>query len=56
MKSEFVSTVSHDLRSPLTLIRGYATMLDMVGELNEQQHGYVKEDHRQRREHVAIGK
>lgn len=42
MKSEFVATVSHDLRSPLTLMRGYATMLDMVGELNEQQHGYVK--------------
>jgi PAS domain S-box-containing protein len=41
LKSEFVSTVSHDLRSPLTLIRGYATMLDMVGELNEQQHSYV---------------
>ncbi len=41
LKSEFVSTVSHDLRSPLTLIRGYATMLDMVGQLNEQQHGYV---------------
>jgi PAS domain S-box-containing protein len=42
MKSEFVATVSHDLRSPLTLMRGYATMLEMVGELNEQQHGYVK--------------
>jgi len=41
LKSEFVSTVSHDLRSPLTLMRGYATMLDMVGELNEQQRGYV---------------
>ena len=42
MKSEFVATVSHDLRSPLTLMRGYATMLDMVGKLNEQQHGYIK--------------
>jgi signal transduction histidine kinase len=42
MKSEFVATVSHDLRSPLTLMRGYATMLDTVGELNEQQVGYVK--------------
>ena len=41
LKSEFVATVSHDLRSPLTLMRGYATMLDMVGELNEQQHNYV---------------
>ena len=41
LKSEFVSTVSHDLRSPLTLMRGYATMMDMVGELNEQQQNYV---------------
>jgi len=41
LKSEFVSTVSHDLRSPLTLMRGYATMLDMVGNLNEQQESYV---------------
>jgi signal transduction histidine kinase len=41
LKSEFVSTVSHDLRSPLTLMRGYATMMDMVGELNEQQQTYV---------------
>jgi signal transduction histidine kinase len=42
MKSEFVSTVSHDLRSPLTLMRGYATMLDMVGNLNEQQQSYIR--------------
>lgn len=41
MKSEFVATVSHDLRNPLTMMRGYATMLEMVGELNEQQVGYV---------------
>ncbi len=41
LKSDFVSSVSHDLRSPLTLIRGYATMLEMVGGLNEQQQGYV---------------
>jgi PAS domain S-box-containing protein len=37
MKSEFVATVSHDLRAPLTFMRGYATMLPMVGALNEKQ-------------------
>jgi PAS domain S-box-containing protein len=41
LKTEFVDTVSHDLRSPLTLMRGYATMLQMVGDLNEQQNGYI---------------
>jgi PAS domain S-box-containing protein len=42
LKSDFVSTVSHDLRSPLTLMRGYATMLEMAGELNDQQKHYSK--------------
>jgi PAS domain S-box-containing protein len=41
LKSDFVASVSHDLRSPLTLMRGYATMLSMVGKLNEQQTGYT---------------
>lgn len=41
LKSEFVATVSHDLRSPLTLMRGYAGMLQMVGELNDQQKNYT---------------
>jgi len=42
LKSDFVSTVSHDLRSPLTLMRGYATMLEMAGALNDQQKNYAK--------------
>ncbi len=42
LKSEFVATVSHDLRSPMTLMRGYVTMLTMVGELNEQQKNYTQ--------------
>jgi signal transduction histidine kinase len=42
LKTEFVATVSHDLRSPLTLMRGYATMLEMVGNLNNQQEGYIQ--------------
>ncbi len=43
LKSEFVATVSHDLRAPLTLMRGYITMLEMVGELNERQKRYVQQ-------------
>ncbi|MDH5506474.1 MAG: ATP-binding protein, partial [Anaerolineae bacterium] len=42
LKTDFVNTVSHDLRAPLTLMRGYATMIQMVGELNAQQHDYVE--------------
>ena len=42
LKSEFVANVSHDLRSPLTLMRGYATMLEMAGSLNEHQSGYLQ--------------
>jgi len=41
MKSEFLATVSHDLRAPLTFMRGYANRLDTVGELNEKQAIYV---------------
>lgn len=42
-QNEFVRIVSHDLRSPLTSIRGFASMLEshMVGELNEKQAHYV---------------
>jgi len=42
LKSEFVATVSHDLRAPLTFMRGYTTMLPMVGELNEKQREYLE--------------
>lgn len=42
LKSDFVSTVSHDLRSPLTLMRGYASMLELAGDLNEQQRNYSR--------------
>ncbi|UCG23515.1 MAG: HAMP domain-containing protein [Chloroflexota bacterium] len=41
MKSDFVATVSHDLRSPLTFMLGYATMLSMVGDLEPKQEEYV---------------
>jgi two-component system phosphate regulon sensor histidine kinase PhoR len=35
--SEFLHTVSHDMRSPLTFMKGYVDMLGMVGDLNEKQ-------------------
>ncbi|MCP5101297.1 MAG: PAS domain S-box protein, partial [Chloroflexi bacterium] len=41
MKSEFVSTVSHDLRNPLTFMRGYISMFSMVGEVNDKQNEYI---------------
>ncbi len=42
MKSEFVATVSHDLRAPLTSMRGFTTMLNMVGELSDKQRDYIQ--------------
>lgn len=37
IKSEFVTTVSHDLRSPLTAILGYVELIERAGSLNPQQ-------------------
>jgi PAS domain S-box-containing protein len=41
MKSDFLATVSHDLRAPLTFMRGYAHRLGVAGELNEIQRDHV---------------
>lgn len=41
IKSEFVHTVSHDLRSPLTAVLGYAELVSRVGSLNEQQQEFL---------------
>ena len=42
IKSEFVHTVSHDLRSPLTAVLGYAELVSRVGPLNEQQQEFLR--------------
>ena len=42
IKSEFVSTVSHDLRTPLTTIQGYVDLLHRVGPLTEQQQEFIE--------------
>jgi two-component system NtrC family sensor kinase len=42
VRSEFVVTVSHDLRTPLTTIQGYVELLSRVGPLNEQQQEFIQ--------------
>jgi len=41
MKSEFVATVSHDLKGPLSLIMGYAWILGEESDLSESQREFV---------------
>ncbi len=41
-QSEFIRIVSHDLRSPLTSVQGFSSMLSMVGELNSKQQHFVE--------------
>jgi len=40
-KSEFVANITHDLLSPLQLMRGYVNMLKNIGNLSEEQEKYV---------------
>ena len=40
-KSEFVRTVSHELKIPMTSIKGYTDLLKMVGPLTVQQEQFV---------------
>jgi two-component system NtrC family sensor kinase len=42
IKSEFVSVVSHDLRSPLTAILGYVELLSRAGPITEMQAQFIQ--------------
>ena len=42
VRSEFVHTVSHDLRSPLTSVIGYTELVERAGELNENQREFLQ--------------
>lgn len=41
MRSEFVHTVSHDLRSPLTSVIGYTELVERAGTLNDLQRDFL---------------
>ena len=41
IKSEFVNTVSHDLRSPLTAILGYTELIEKAGPINALQRDFI---------------
>jgi signal transduction histidine kinase len=42
IKTDFVNTVSHDLRSPLTAIYGFVGLIDRVGPVNAQQTEFIR--------------
>ena len=42
LKTEFVRTVSHDLKNPLAIMRGYTTMLPMAGDMSPGQKKYLQ--------------
>ena len=41
-QAEFMRIVSHNIRSPLTYIQGFANMLSMVGPVTERQEHFVE--------------
>lgn len=41
IKNEFVSTVSHDLRSPLTAILGYVELIERAGPVTDLQRDFI---------------
>lgn len=41
LKSDFIHTVSHDLRSPLTAVLGYTELIERTGPLNQNQQEFL---------------
>lgn len=42
LKNDFIQTVSHDIRSPLTSIMGYVNLIERSGEVNKQQADFIE--------------
>jgi two-component system NtrC family sensor kinase len=42
LKTDFVNTVSHDIRTPLTSILGYVELIKRGGEVNDLQSDYIQ--------------
>jgi len=42
LKGDFVNTVSHDLRSPLTAILGYVELIERAGKVTPQQEEFIQ--------------
>lgn len=56
-KNEFISFISHELKNPLTVIKGYADILrkGMAGEVNEEQIDYLSTiNHNVKRMNIII--
>lgn len=52
VKNEFVATASHDLRNPITTIKGYSQLMMHTGGLNDIQMDFVQRIHR-KSEHMS---
>jgi signal transduction histidine kinase len=42
LKNDFIHTVSHDLRSPLTAVFGYMELVERTGPLNDNQQEFMR--------------
>ena len=42
VKDEFIATASHDLRNPITSIKGYNILISQAGPLNDDQKDFVQ--------------
>ena len=46
VKNEFIATASHDLRNPITSIKGFSILIKKAGPLNEIQEDFADRIHR----------